>query len=249
MRLSPAPSEAPKDTGNPQRAPGTEPGAALDSLALRFERSLRQRQRQQPPRTPQREPAAPTARSPKRAASEDDAARPPAEALAQLALPSWLPQTLPRQLSSEAPPTALDSPAPLRPPAPTEPARPGPSAAPLPEASQALRPPESQRAQPGQWQLELNPQPLQQGWLLQAERQALAASGGSAWTLQLAAPALAHTAGQEQRLLLQQQGQALSERLRRKGLQLEGLSLQARAPHRAEDRSAEEDEEDAHGRD
>jgi hypothetical protein len=240
MRLSPAPSEAPKDTGSPERSPGTEPGAALDSLALRFERSLRQRQQQ--PRTPQRESAAPTPRSHKRAASEEEAARLPAEALAQLALPTWSPPAMPRPIPTDAPPAASESPAPLRPPAPAEPARPGPSAAALPEPARPLLPPEVNAASASQWQLELNPQPLHSGWLLQAERQALAPGGGSAWTLQLAAPALAHTAGQEQRLLLQQQGQALSERLRRKGLQLEGLSLQGRAPSRAdEDNSAEED--------
>lgn len=240
MRLSPASSETPKDTGAPERAPGTEPETALDSLALRFERSLRQRQ--QPPRTPRRESEAPTPRSHKRAASEEEAARPPAEALAQLALPTWSPPAMQRPLPPEAPPAASEGPAPLRPPAPAEPARPGPSAAPLPEPARPLLPDASSSAEAKQWQLELNPQPLHSGWLLQAERQALAAGGGSAWTLQLAAPALAHTAGQEQRLLLQQQGQALSERLRRKGLQLEGLSLQGRAPSRAdEDNSAEED--------
>ncbi|MCZ8072788.1 MAG: hypothetical protein O9341_01530 [Paucibacter sp.] len=245
MRLSPAPSEAPKDTGSPERSSGTEPGTALDSLALRFERSLRQRQ--QPPRTPQRESAAPTPRSHKRAPSEEEAARLPAEALALLALPTWSPPAMPRPIPTEAPPAANEGPALLRPPAPAEPARPGPSAAPLPEPARPMLPDAPSSADAKQWQLELNPQPLHSGWLLQAERQALAAGGGSAWTLQLAAPALAHTAGQEQRLLLQQQGQALSERLRRKGLQLEGLSLQGRAPGQAdEDNSAEED---AHGHD
>ncbi len=241
MRLSPALNEAPKDGSSPEPARRIEPGAALDSLALRFERSLRQRQP-----LPRGEASTPTLRKRPSETFEEETARLPAEALAQLALPTGSPQALPRPLLTEAPPAASEGPAPLRPPAPAEPARLGPSAAPLPEPARPLLPEGPSPAEAKQWQLELNPQPLHSGWLLQAERQNLASGGGSAWTLQLAAPALAHTAGQEQRLL-QQQGQALSERLRRKGLQLEGLSLQGRAPGQAdEDNSTEED---AHGHD
>jgi len=79
---------------------------------------------------------------------------------------------------------------------------------------------------PGRWQLEINPQTLQAGLLLNAERHASAPAGAS-WSLQLAAGQAAWVAGSQQ---------ALAARLRRSGLQVHELQLSVSGRELATDR-------------
>lgn len=79
----------------------------------------------------------------------------------------------------------------------------------------------------GQWRFEIDPQPLQQGLTLHAERlpsnlQGMPVGGAPAWSLQLHMPvALASSASAAGR-------DRLEQRLRRNGIALHGLELHAR---------------------
>lgn len=85
----------------------------------------------------------------------------------------------------------------------------------------------------GQWRFEIDPQPLQQGLTLHAERlppvHGIAGGGAPAWALQLHLPvALASSAGAAGR-------ERLEQRLRRGGIALRDIELHARHPHHREE--------------
>lgn len=85
----------------------------------------------------------------------------------------------------------------------------------------------------GQWRFEIDPQPLQQGLTLHAERvpsnlPGMPVTGAPAWSLQLHMPvALASSASAAGR-------DRLEQRLRRSGIALHGLELHGRQQHHGE---------------
>lgn len=207
------------------------PAAADPALARQFERSLRERAaRPRPPGTSQdgskddsQQPAAPpwltgpppllagllTAEADRQAGAASPASR-------SYRLQDQQQQEQPAETPLPAGPAALRSEAATAT-AATAP-RDGSQEAALSRHSGAQTALDGRLASgPGRWQLEINPQTLQAGLLLNAERHASAPAGAS-WSLQLAAGQAAWVAGSQQ---------ALAARLRRSGLQVHELQLSA----------------------
>lgn len=176
------------------------PAAADPALARQFERSLRERAAR--PRPPGRTQD-----------SGQDGSQEPAA-------PPWLAGPLPLPLQQQLPAgaAALRSDAATASTTAATAPRDGGQEAALSRHSGAQPALDSRLAGgPGRWQLEINPQTLQAGLLLNAERHASAPAGAS-WSLQLAAGQAAWVAGSQQ---------ALAARLRRSGLQVHELQLSA----------------------
>lgn len=143
-----------------------------------------------------------------------------------------------------APQDRTAQPAPIAPDAPDAPAPPRPDVVSPRDPAGAVQPPSSTLqalAQAGtaprsseQWRFEIDPQPLQQGLTLQAERLPpvhgiAGGTGAPAWSLQLHLPVAlasgASAAGRER----------LEQRLRRGGIALRDVELHARYPQQREE--------------